>query len=113
MSPGLGLLPGGRVELGMRSNMSWAAGRGERMPEGCLACDLSAGRVALPGGIIFATSYWVIEHCVGPLGIGALVLKPRRHCLALSGLTEAEASELGPALHRVDTGAACQPVLVV
>ncbi len=68
--------------------------------EGCLACDLTSGRQDLPGGRIYATEHWVVEHCVGPLGAGALVLKPFRHCLHMSDLTPDEAAELGPLLKR-------------
>jgi len=71
------------------------------MAEGCLACDLMAGRRPLPGGRIHATAHWVVEHCVGPLGLGTLIVKPRRHCLHVWELSEAEASELGPLLRRV------------
>ncbi len=66
--------------------------------EGCLACDLASGRQDLPGGRIYATEHWVVEHCIGPLGVGALVLKPLRHCLHVSDLTPDEAAELGPLL---------------
>ena len=71
------------------------------MDVGCLACELIAGRRPLPGGRLFATAHWVVEHCIGPLGIGTLLVKPLRHCVAVSQLTEAEASELGSLLHRV------------
>jgi diadenosine tetraphosphate (Ap4A) HIT family hydrolase len=43
----------------------------------------------------------VVEHCTGPLGVGTLIVKPLRHCIRVSELTEAEASELGPLLRRV------------
>jgi diadenosine tetraphosphate (Ap4A) HIT family hydrolase len=68
---------------------------------GCLACDLAAGRADLPGGQIHATSHWVVEHCIGPLGVGTLVVKPRRHTLHVSDLNAAEAAELGPLLRDV------------
>jgi diadenosine tetraphosphate (Ap4A) HIT family hydrolase len=67
---------------------------------GCLACDLTAGRRPLPGGRIHATTYWIVEHCVGPLGVGALLVKPRRHVVTLGGLRDDEAAELGPLLAR-------------
>lgn len=35
----------------------------------CLACDLSSGRQDLPGGQIYATSHWAVEHCIGPFGV--------------------------------------------
>ena len=45
----------------------------------CLACELIAGERELPGGRVFATDHWVVEHCVGPLGVGTLLVKPFRH----------------------------------
>lgn len=67
---------------------------------GCLACDLTRGRRDLPGGRVFASDHWVVEHCIGPLGVGSLIVKPLRHCLHVSELTDAEAQELGPLLQR-------------
>ena len=69
--------------------------------EGCLACDLTGGRRDLPGGRIHATAHWVVEHCIGPLGVGTLIVKPMRHCLHVADLTEEEAAELGPLLRRM------------
>ncbi len=43
---------------------------------GCFVCDLSHGRVHLPGGSIHRTDHWVVEHCAGPLGVGTLIVKP-------------------------------------
>lgn len=69
--------------------------------KGCLGCDLTSGTVDLPGGRIYASSSWVVEHCVGPLGVGTLIVKPLRHCAHLWELTDEEAVELGPLLTRV------------
>lgn len=66
----------------------------------CLACDLASGRVPLPGGLIHETEAWRVEHCIGPLGLGTLVVKPKRHVLRVSELTAAESRELGPLLQR-------------
>lgn len=66
--------------------------------EGCLACDLAEGRVPLPGGVIQETTGWFIEHTVGALGVGTLILKPKRHVTRVSELTREEAAELGPLL---------------
>jgi len=66
--------------------------------EGCLACDLAAGRLPLPGGVIHETEHWLVEHCVGPLGVGTLIVKPKRHVVHVWELTRAEAAELGPLL---------------
>ncbi len=67
----------------------------------CLACNLARGDPEPPGGRILATDSWVVEHCVGPLGVGALIVKPIRHCLSLADLTSAESAELGLLLRRV------------
>jgi diadenosine tetraphosphate (Ap4A) HIT family hydrolase len=64
--------------------------------EGCLACDLAAGRLPLPGGFIHETAHWLVEHCVGPLGVGTLLVKPKRHVTRVSELSPDEANELGP-----------------
>lgn len=66
--------------------------------DGCIACDLAEGRVPLPGGVIHETPHWLVEHCVGPLGIGTLIVKPKRHVVRVSELSRAEADELGGVL---------------
>jgi diadenosine tetraphosphate (Ap4A) HIT family hydrolase len=68
--------------------------------EGCLACDLAAGRLDLPGGVIAETDHWLVEHTVGPLTLGTLIVKPRRHVLHVWELEDEEARELGPLLRR-------------
>ena len=54
----------------------------------------------MPGGVIHASANWLVDHTVGPLGVGTLILKPKRHVVRVSELTEAEAAELGPLLVR-------------
>lgn len=66
----------------------------------CRACELSGGDLALPGGRIFRTRFWLVEHCIGPLGLGTLIVKPERHVTSVAELSEAEAVELGPLLWR-------------
>jgi diadenosine tetraphosphate (Ap4A) HIT family hydrolase len=68
--------------------------------DGCLACDLSEGRLVLPGGSIAETEHWCVEHTVGPLGVGTLIVKPRRHVVHVASLTELEAEELGPLIRQ-------------
>lgn len=68
---------------------------------GCLACELADGTAQLPGGLIHETDSWRVEHCVGPLGVGTLIVKPKRHVVRLAELTDGEACELGPLLRRV------------
>jgi diadenosine tetraphosphate (Ap4A) HIT family hydrolase len=66
----------------------------------CVACELSRGERDLPGGLIHRTRFWLVEHCIGPLGLGTLIVKPERHVTAVADLSEAEAIELGPLLRR-------------
>ncbi len=66
----------------------------------CMACELSRGEVDLPGGLIHRARCWIVEHCIGPLGVGTLIVKPERHVTSVAGLTKVEAIELGPLLHR-------------
>jgi diadenosine tetraphosphate (Ap4A) HIT family hydrolase len=67
----------------------------------CLACDLINGKRDLPGGRIYETTNWVVEHCIGPFGVGTLIVKPFRHCTHVWELTDAETAELGPLLRLV------------
>jgi diadenosine tetraphosphate (Ap4A) HIT family hydrolase len=69
--------------------------------EDCVACSLTAGRLDLPGGRLYATEHWVVEHSVGPLGVGTLIVKPFRHCVHFWELTDGEVRELGPLLSLV------------
>lgn len=71
------------------------------MREACLACDLSSGVQPLPGGTILRTTHWTVEHCIGPLGVGTLIVKPLRHTTRFADLAPEEAAEFGPLLHSV------------
>lgn len=68
------------------------------MEASCLACDLTSGDRELPGGRVHSADHWVVEHCVGPLGVGTLLVKPFRHCLSVGQLLPEESAELGPLL---------------
>ena len=68
--------------------------------EDCLACDLIEGRRTLPGGRIAETAAWIVEHCIGPLGVGTLLVKPKRHVTRVAALSASETAELGPLLQR-------------
>jgi diadenosine tetraphosphate (Ap4A) HIT family hydrolase len=68
--------------------------------DGCVACELADRRRPLPGGLIFRTDHWLVEHCVGSLGVGTLIVKPKRHVTAVADLTFDAAAELGPLLHK-------------
>jgi diadenosine tetraphosphate (Ap4A) HIT family hydrolase len=58
--------------------------------EGCLACDLTNGRRPLPGGVIYEADGWFVEHCIGPLGVGTLILKPQSHVVRYRDLKPSE-----------------------
>jgi len=57
--------------------------------------------VPAPGGVVLETDYWVVNHTVGALGLGTLIVKTRRHVVHVSELNDREAAELGPLLQRV------------
>lgn len=54
----------------------------------------------MPGGRLHEDSGWVVEHCVGPFGVGTLVVKPLRHVVRVADLDETESAALGPLLRR-------------
>jgi diadenosine tetraphosphate (Ap4A) HIT family hydrolase len=51
--------------------------------------------------LIAETSTWRAEHCIGPFGTGAVVVKTKEHRESLWELDPAEAAELGPFLQLV------------
>ena len=65
----------------------------------CLACESIASQAA-PGGCIHKTEHWFVDHCIGPLGVGTLIVKPNRHVVHVSDLRPAEAAELGVLLQQ-------------
>ena len=69
--------------------------------EGCLPCDVLAGRIEVPGGTIDETLHWHADHCIGPFGAGAVVVKSKEHVGDLWRLPDAAAAELGPFLRRI------------
>lgn len=68
--------------------------------ESCLGCDFASGRETPPGGVVLRTGSWIVNHCVGPLGLGTLVVAPTRHATRVTELTEPEVEELGRLLRR-------------
>jgi diadenosine tetraphosphate (Ap4A) HIT family hydrolase len=61
----------------------------------CYACNLVDGTENLIGGLIAETELWRVEHCMGSLGIGTLIVKPKRHILHVWELSKLEAQEMG------------------
>ena len=78
---------------------------------GCLGCDLLAGRRDLPGGVVHQTTSWAVNHVLGPMNLGTLIVGPREHIVAVADLGDTAVAELGPVLR--DTArvveALCQP----
>ena len=78
---------------------------------GCVGCDLLARRRDLPGGFVHETASWVVNHVVGPMNLGTLIVWPRQHVTAVADLDDSSIAELGPVLR--DTArvveALCQP----
>ncbi|MEV0322380.1 hypothetical protein ACIBKX_28310 [Streptomyces sp. NPDC050658] len=72
----------------------------------------------MPGGTLLRTAHWTVEHCVGPLGVGTLIVKPLRHLTGVHELEGGEAVELGPLLEKVTSalravfGRDCEQVYV-
>ena len=53
----------------------------------------------LPRGVIHQEHGWSVEHCVGSLGVGTLIVKPERHVVHGADLTPAEARKMGELIH--------------
>lgn len=69
--------------------------------DGCLACNVLAGKVKAPGGLIYEDDYWIVEHSLVPVIVsGYLIIKLKRHCENLADLTPQEASALGPIIRK-------------
>lgn len=67
----------------------------------CLACQILAGTKPVPGGLIAENPWWVADHCLGPYGLGSVVIKTRAHRENLWNLTQAESQALGPFMQQV------------
>ena len=71
---------------------------GEQFVEPCLGCEMVAGRISTPGGIIYEDGHWMLTHATSPRLPplkGMLILQPKRHCTQLADLTLEEAGTLG------------------
>lgn len=68
----------------------------------CLACEIVAGRVRPPGGVVLREGGLVVHGFAGPSPVrGWLVVTTERHARALYDLTPDEASALGAMEARV------------
>jgi diadenosine tetraphosphate (Ap4A) HIT family hydrolase len=67
--------------------------------ESCSVCAELAGRIPVPGGVVFQNAWWEVAHHAGPwTDPGELIVKARRHVESLSQLTDPESAALGPVL---------------
>jgi len=69
--------------------------------KGCMACELMDGTREVPGGMVAEDEYWAVDHCLGPFGVGAFVLKTKEHRDSAWTMTDGEAASLGPFLRRL------------
>ena len=79
--------------------------------DGCLGCEIVAGRRDVPGGVVHQTRHWIVNHAVGRLNLGTLIVAPREHVVAVADLDDDATAELGTLLRgaaRVVEGI-CQP----
>ena len=73
---------------------------------GCQACDVLAGLIEVPGGVIHETDHWSVDHAFTRWIRGWLIVKPKRHVEQLAELSPAEAAELGPLLRATSAAVA-------
>ncbi|WP_017298720.1 HIT family protein [Nodosilinea nodulosa] len=78
-----------------------ASGPLSQLHPDCLACQILAGTQAVSGGTIAENAWWVADHCVGPYGLGSVVIKTRTHRENLWELSMAESASLGPFLQQM------------
>lgn len=78
---------------------------------GCLGCEIASGQRVVPGGILHETPRWIVNHAVGRLNLGTLIVAPRDHVVAMADLDDVAAAELGPLLRDAAciVEAICQP----
>lgn len=75
--------------------------KGAQLHTDCLACQILAGAQPVPGGTIAENPWWVADHCVGPYGLGSVVVKTRTHRENLWELSMAESASMGPFLQQM------------
>lgn len=47
----------------------------------------------MPGGRIYVTGNWIVEHCIGNLGYGTVIIKTKKHKENFSQCSNAEIME--------------------
>ncbi|MFE4105618.1 HIT family protein [Almyronema epifaneia] len=59
------------------------------------------GKISVPGGVIAENDWWLADHCLGPYGVGAIVVKTKVHREDLSDISADEAASLGAFLQQL------------
>lgn len=65
---------------------------------GCVSCDIVAGKLVEPGGVIYENDYWHVGTAMSLPVVwpGFLIVKLKRHSEHLAELSSEEAATLGP-----------------
>jgi len=80
----LGYRMGGTVCTG---DVIPSAGDAMMLVPGCMSCDILAGKLTTPGGVIYENEYWHVDSVVSPVcWLGFLIIKLKRHCEHLGAL---------------------------
>ncbi|MEO0538133.1 MAG: HIT family protein [Cyanobacteria bacterium P01_A01_bin.123] len=69
----------------------------------CLACQILSGQLSTPGGTIAENEWWLADHCLGPYGVGSVVVKTKAHRENISDLTANELAAMGFFLQQIST----------
>lgn len=61
------------------------------MNQDCLSCNVAAGKIKTPGGILYENDYITITHSIPPAqSKGFMIVQPKRHAEHLADLSEVE-----------------------
>lgn len=74
----------------------------EQKEKTCLTCQFNEKADEELGGVVWQTRFWRVEHAVGTITEGTMVVKSKSHEEWLYDLTQAEILELGPVLAKVE-----------
>ncbi len=90
-------------------NNAFASKKMAHYMSGCVSCDIVAGNVVEPGGTIYENDFWQVGSVLAPVvWRGFLIIKLKRHCEQLAGLSPQEAASLGGVIQMT-----CQAVMEV
>ncbi len=77
------------------------------MKKRCLACQLNAGEVVAPGGVLYSDDHWSVDHALNPGDAtfsplkGHMIVRARRHVKHVYLITAEESVTLGLLLRDV------------